>query len=260
MNSGILRNGRIISLSIHRTCLLLHQRHSITESIGASVVRNDKHYLRSYFRSSLLRKSRTKEVQLPVPAPAPANPISSSSNLGVVGWYLAMVKARPILTKSITSALVYTAADLSSQTISKPTSESYDLVRTSRMTAYAMVILGPSLHFWFTFISKTFPKRDLITTLKKMLLGQTIYGPTMTVIFFSSNAAIRGETIPEIVARLKRDLIPTMKSGIMYWPICDFVTFRFVPVHLQPLMSNSFSYLWTTYITYMASLDKASTH
>jgi protein Mpv17 len=94
-----------------------------------------------------------------------------------------------------------------------------------------------------------------------------------------------GETSPEIISRLKRDLIPTIKSGLIYWPLCDFITFKFVPVHLQviefliysvdskpefvlwqflsedffyqPLVSNSFSFLWTIYITYMASLKKA---
>ncbi|KAJ6985191.1 hypothetical protein NC653_023234 [Populus alba x Populus x berolinensis] len=66
-----------------------------------------------------------------------------------------------------------------------------------------------------------------------------------------------GENSAEIIARLKRDLLPTMINGVMYWPVCDFVTFKFTPVHLQPLVSNSFSYLWTVYMTYMASLDKA---
>ncbi|KAA8545788.1 hypothetical protein F0562_020761 [Nyssa sinensis] len=179
--------------------------------------------------------------------------------LGFIGWYLGMVKSQPILTKSITSALVYTAADLSSQTIALPSSESYDLVRTLRMAGYGMLILGPSLHFWFNFASKALPKRDLITTFKKIVMGQALYGPTMTVVFFSLNAGLQGENGAEIIARLKRDLIPTMISGVMYWPFCDFVTFKFIPVHLQPLVSNSFSYLWTVYLTYMASLEKAST-
>lgn len=42
-----------------------------------------------------------------------------------------------------------------------------------------------------------------------------------------------GENITEIAARLKRDLLPTMINGAMYWPICDFITFRFIPVQLQ---------------------------
>lgn len=45
--------------------------------------------------------------------------------------------------------------------------------------------------------------------------------------------ATLGESSSEIVARLKRDLVPTVVNGLMYWPICDFITFKFVPVHLQ---------------------------
>uniref|UniRef100_A0A2P2LH01 PXMP2/4 family protein 4-like n=2 Tax=Rhizophora mucronata TaxID=61149 RepID=A0A2P2LH01_RHIMU len=170
-----------------------------------------------------------------------------------------MVKSRPILTKSITTSVIYVAADLSSQTITLPASESYDLMRTLRMAGYGIIILGPSLHFWFNFVSKVLPKKDLISTFKKILMGQTLYGPVMNVVFFSLNAFLQGENGTEIVARLKRDLLPTMIGGLMYWPACDFITFRFIPVHLQPLVSNSFSYIWTIYLTYMASLERVDT-
>ncbi|KAL8165988.1 hypothetical protein V2J09_007487 [Rumex salicifolius] len=68
-----------------------------------------------------------------------------------------------------------------------------------------------------------------------------------------------GESRDEIVARLKRDLLPTLKNGLIYWPLCDFLTFMFIPVHLQPLVNSSFAYLWTLYLTYMASLKKVGT-
>lgn len=198
---------------------------------------------------------KVKEFELPSPGVVSS---SLSSRIGFVSWYLGMIKSRPIITKSVTCSLIYTAADLSSQTISQASSESYDLVRTLRMAGYGMLILGPSLHFWFNFVSKTLPKRDVITILKKIVLGQIVYGPTMTVVFFSVNAAAQGESGAEIVARLKRDLIPTMITGVMYWPVCDFITFKFIPVHLQPLVSNGFSYLWTIYITYMANREKVA--
>lgn len=60
------------------------------------------------------------------------------------------------------------------------------------MAGYGMVILGPSLHFWFNFVSKLLPRRDLLSTLKKMVMGQTLYGPAMTVVFFSLNARLQG--------------------------------------------------------------------
>ncbi|KAH6773102.1 Peroxisomal membrane 22 kDa family protein [Perilla frutescens var. hirtella] len=180
---------------------------------------------------------------------------SSFQNSRLVTWYLRTIKTHPIATKSATTALIYTAADITSQTMVGETQQ-YELVRTLRMAGYGMVILGPSLHYWYNFMSRVLPNRDLFSTLKKIGLGQTLYGPAMTVVFFSVNAALQGESASEIAARLRRDLLPTMIKGIMYWPVCDFLTFKFIPVHLQPLVVNSFSYVWTVYITYMASLDR----
>lgn len=51
-----------------------------------------------------------------------------------------------------------------------------------------------------------------------------------------------GENGTEIVARLKRDLLPTMLNGAMYWPICDFITFKFCPVHLQVCMLHYYHF------------------
>lgn len=78
------------------------------------------------------------------------------------------------------------------QTIERRFSEPFDYIRTSRMAGYGMIILGPSLHFWFNFVSKVFPGRDLLSTLKKMVMGQALYGPLMTVVFFSLNARLQG--------------------------------------------------------------------
>jgi hypothetical protein len=44
-----------------------------------------------------------------------------------------------------------------------------------------------------------------------------------------------GERGSQITERLQRDLIPTLKGGLMYWPACDFITYRYIPVHLQVL-------------------------
>ncbi|XP_060168107.1 uncharacterized protein LOC132598955 [Lycium barbarum] len=204
---------------------------------------------------------KTKELELSSPSFLAffSGVSSSASKVGFVGWYLEKLNTRPILTKSITCGLILTAADFSSQTIAGSLMEQYDLTRTLRMAGFGALIVGPSLHFWFNFLSRRLPKRDVISTLKKIVLGQTVYGPAVNSIFFSMNAAAQGESSSEIVARLKRDLIPTVVNGLMYWPICDFITFKFAPVHLQPLVSNTFSYVWNVYLTYMASQEKVST-
>ncbi|XP_051132492.1 uncharacterized protein LOC127252381 [Andrographis paniculata] len=217
---------------------------------------------RLQFPKSISAKTKPLDVfsrSLRAIIPPPATGLGSSPpKLGLMGWYLGMIKSQPILTKSITATLIYIVADLSSQSIAIGEERGWDWARTFRMGAYGMMIIGPSLHYWFNFASRLFPNRDVLSTIKKIAIGQILLGPTATAIFFSGNAALQGESGSEIVARLKRDLIPTLIKGIMYWPPCDFVTFKFIPLHLQPLVSNSFSYLWTVYLTYMASLTKVN--
>ncbi|KAI4295747.1 hypothetical protein L6164_035758 [Bauhinia variegata] len=260
MSGALRKNTTAISrLLIQRQLIKINH---FNEPIRAPILCNQAQS-KAYFRvPDFPKKAREYNISpslFSLPFSSSSSATASLSKVGFVGWYLGMVKSHPILTKSATAAFIYTAADLSSQTVIRQSSEPFDLVRTLRMAGYGLIILGPSLHFWFNLVSKLLPKRDLLSTLKKMFMGQAIYGPAMTVVFFSVNACFQGETGQEIVARLKRDLLPTMLNGVVYWPVCDFITFRFTPVYLQPLVSNSFSYLWTVYMTYMASLEKADT-
>ncbi|KAJ0973727.1 hypothetical protein J5N97_015692 [Dioscorea zingiberensis] len=192
--------------------------------------------LSPFVRSRLLSngfKESPAASSLSVPS---SRATSSTTRNAFVNWYLGMIEARPVITKSLTAGAIFVVADISSQMITLGSSESLDWIRTIRMASYGILVSGPSLHLWFNFVARIIPKRDMINTLKKLFLGQAVYGPIMTSIFFSANAAAQGETSTEIHARLKRDLIPTLKSGLIYWPFCDFITFKFIPVRLQPLL------------------------
>ncbi|KAL1319623.1 hypothetical protein AAHE18_15G290900 [Arachis hypogaea] len=151
---------------------------------------------------------------------------SSAAKFGFVGWYLRKLEEHPVVTKSLTSSFIFTASDFTSQ------------------------------HLWFNHLSKILPKRDVSATLKKIFMGQAVFGPVINTVFFTYNGAVQGESVPQIITRLKRDLLPTMIGGAMFWPACDFVTFKFAPVHLQPLLNSSCAYVWTIYLTYMANREK----
>ena len=43
-------------------------------------------------------------------------------------------------------------------------------------------------------------------------MGQAVYRPVRTTVFFSYNATLQGESGEEIMARLKRDLLPTQEK------------------------------------------------
>ncbi|KAK9165944.1 hypothetical protein Scep_001135 [Stephania cephalantha] len=235
MSGAFARNGRKICFSNSDLAALVR-----SAAFNHRVVPNRAHCSRVHARFSVVpRYGVSRFASHSYSYSSSSSSSSSASSLcspsGVVGWYLGMIKSHPVLTKSITCGGIYMAADVSSQGFTLGSSEPFDLLRTIRMGGYGMLVAGPSLHFWFNFISRVLPKRDTITTLKKIFIGQATYGPVMTVTFFSLNAALQGESGSEIIARLKRDLLPTLKNGLLYWPMCDFITFKFIPVHLQPL-------------------------
>lgn len=254
-----------MAISLHRKLSgqnLLRPIESNLWKIGAPFIDARQPQRRPFFHlaSQLGKKNKkiTKDFNFLIPNLY--RHFSSSSLLysktGFLKWYLQKLDTNPIITKSISASLIYTSADITSQMITMQPDESFDLFRMTRLFTYALLITGPCQHYWFGYLSKIMPQKNLFTTLSKMLMGQAIYGPCMNTIFFSYNATLRGENGHEIVARLKRDLLPTLKNSIVYWPICDFMTFMFVPVNLQPLVTSSLAYLWLIYLSYMASLNK----
>lgn len=76
--------------------------------------------------------------------------------------------------------------------ITLPPSDSFDLIRTVRTAVYGLIVLGPSQHFWYNSISRILPDRDVVSTIKKITMGQVIYAPCNTTCFFSYNAALQG--------------------------------------------------------------------
>ncbi|TXG52519.1 hypothetical protein EZV62_021688 [Acer yangbiense] len=252
------RKCKSIQALITNRCLLRFSEKQFLVD-ASHVTEQWKYYSRSPFQ---LRKIRNPKISSSLNLSSHSHSYPSNSNstkIGFLGWYLAKLHSHPLITKGVTTSLIYVAADLTSQMIASEYPGSIDLKRTLRMAAYGMLVLGPTQHFWFNSMSKVLPQRDTLTSLKKLFMGQAIFGPCITSVFFSYNAALQGENGAQIVARLKRDLLPTLVNGLLYWPICDFVTYKYIPVHLQPLVNSSCSYVWTIYLTYMASLTKVST-
>lgn len=123
MNSSVFRNGYKVHHHMNTIC----RRHSISGSVGVPIhkihVQQELKVSKAFY--SRFNGRRTKEMELHVPVHSIVSTktysttlLASITNSGVVRWYLRMIKTQPILTKSVTASLVYTAADLTSQVCS----------------------------------------------------------------------------------------------------------------------------------------------
>eukprot|EP00250_Pteridium_aquilinum_P029851 c40235_g1_i1 orf=3-671(+) len=219
-------------------------RHAARSLVSSSMQQNPIMTMMMMGRSSALCRPHARMMPLhdfvgrcSAVAALSTTPLTPFKGPAFVRAYLQLLESHPILTKSVTAATIFCLADATSQGIKIVLSHEEDIVdwdfaRSLRMLAAGFFLSGPTLHFWFNLMSATFPSRDITSTLKKMALGQTVYGPIFNTIFFSLNAYLQGETTKEVISRLKRDLLPAFRSGLMYWPLCDFLTYRYVPVHL----------------------------
>lgn len=113
MSAAFRRNATI-------TRLLQSHHHPITDPTRAPILlRTQTQHSKAYFRVPDFIRRSTREnghsSSSLFSSRFSSSSSFSSSKIGLVGWYLGLIKSRPVLTKSITSSLIYIAADLSSQ-------------------------------------------------------------------------------------------------------------------------------------------------
>ena len=126
MSAAFRRNATI-------TRLLQSHHHPITDPTRAPILlRTQTQHSKAYFRVPDFIRRSTREYEHSssslFSSRFSSSSSSSSSKIGLVGWYLGLIKSRPVLTKSITSSLIYIAADLSSQVMNSNLKPLYFLV------------------------------------------------------------------------------------------------------------------------------------
>jgi len=189
--------------------------------------------------------------------------------------YSSALIARPIITKALTACVTFGLSDWAAQRIeSKPTadetkkaassskavskSESTQPLLNWKRTMYTagvgLFYFGPAAHYWYEYIFKIFPGTSLVSTLLKTLLGQVIFGPIFTCIFFAS-ALLQDKTftVQKWVSQIKTDLPGVWVSGVGFWPLVDMVSYSLVPVRFIPLFINMASFVWTIYLSMVAN-------
>ncbi|KAL3927950.1 MAG: hypothetical protein SGPRY_002596 [Prymnesium sp.] len=169
--------------------------------------------------------------------------------------YAASLSARPILTKAVTSAAIFTLSDVAGQSIAPPPT-GRDLPRTITSGLVGLFYFGPALHYWLEMISRVVPGFDLKSTLIKTLMGQSCFGPLITAVFFAAslvqvNGPVAGLKLWP--AKVKQDLLTTWATGLCFWPFVDLICYSFVPVMWIPLGYNFASFLWTIWLSLQAA-------
>ncbi|KAF1810605.1 hypothetical protein P152DRAFT_90383 [Eremomyces bilateralis CBS 781.70] len=198
----------------------------------------------------------------------------------VLRWYQAKLAARPILTQSITTAVLFAAGDtLAQQAVEKRGLNKHDFSRTGRMAGYGGAVFGPAATFWYRLLSRVnlqrpalvppqptgtrpptdpisiplpppAPARHFPTILARVALDQAVFAPTNMAVFLSSMAYLEGGSARE---KLRKTWWTGMKKNFLVWPGVQVVNFGWVPLEHRVLVVNVVALGWNCYLSYINS-------
>lgn len=179
-------------------------------------------------------------------------------------FYIRQLSARPTITKSLTAGIIFMASDYCAQMIERGGGGEEDEDKTplvwSRMLTNFLVgllVFGPAANAWYSMVFKILPSTSLFSTLQKAALGQVIFGPAFTSVFFGAGMIQAGSfSVSAWVQKVSKDLPAVWASGLGFWPFVDFISYKVIPVQWIPLFVNFCSFVWTIYLSVVSNRSR----
>lgn len=146
--------------------------------------------------------------------------------------------ARPLLTQSITTAVLFATGDtMAQQLVEKRGVQNQDWARAGRMALYGGCVFGPAATTWFGFLQRkvVIPGKPNLEIVARVLTDQTVFASTNLFCFLSSMAIMEGTDPSD---KLKQSYTTALQKNWMVWPAVQFTNFKFVPLQHRVLVVN----------------------
>ncbi|XP_031473754.1 protein sym-1 [Nymphaea colorata] len=168
----------------------------------------------------------------------------------LISWYLRLLEESPVLTKALTSALLTFIGDSISQLLIErvPT---WDLKRTFLFAFLGMVLVGPTLHFWYLSLSQLVSLSGVSGVFLRLLLDQFIFSPLFIGVFLSTLVVLEGRP-SEVLPKLRQEWFSAVIANWQLWIPFQFLNFLFVPQIFQVLFANVVAVAWNVILSFKA--------
>lgn len=161
-------------------------------------------------------------------------------NVPVRLWrtYRRWINTQPVLTKSITAAVLHFLADITAQRVNKQAH--FEWARSARFGLWGLVFVGPGIHRWHSFLDNSFRRqkiRGYYAVVGKLVIDQLLFAPFCLLLFFffmnvlekfPTNATRSYYLYAACKEQMSRELVPALKMNWKVWPLAQFVNFAFV--------------------------------
>ncbi|XP_024031195.1 protein sym-1 isoform X1 [Morus notabilis] len=172
------------------------------------------------------------------------------NNWSLLSWYLGLLAKYPVTTKAITSAFLNLTGDLICQILIDQV-PSLDLKRTFLFTLLGLVLVGPTLHFWYLYLSKLVTVPGASGAFLRLLLDQFLFAPTFIGVFLSTLMTLEGRP-SQVVPKLQQEWFSAVVANWRLWIPFQFLNFLYVPQQFQVLAANFIALIWNVILSFKA--------
>lgn len=177
------------------------------------------------------------------------------SGWSFISWYLSLLAKYPLMTKAATSSFLNLVGDVICQLVFDQV-PSLDLKRTFLFAFLGLVLVGPTLHFWYLFLSKLITAPGASGAFLRLLLDQFIFSPIFIGTFLAAMVSLEGRP-SLVIPKLRQEWFSSVLANWQLWIPFQFFNFRFVPQQFQVLAANFIALIWNVILSYKAHQEVA---
>lgn len=177
------------------------------------------------------------------------------SGWSFISWYLSLLAKYPVMTKAATSSFLNLVGDVICQLVFDQV-PSLDLKRTFLFAFLGLVLVGPTLHFWYLFLSKLITAPRASGAFFRLLLDQFIFSPIFIGTFLAVLVSLEGRS-SLVIPKLRQEWFSSVLANWQLWIPFQFLNFRFVPQQFQVLAANFIALIWNVILSYKAHQEVA---
>jgi hypothetical protein len=198
-------------------------------------------------------------------------------------FYGAALKSSPLLTNMVSSTIIFTFGDVGAQLVERTewsplaigatgsgTNAPIDLSRTRQQVIWASCAYTPFFFHLYRFFNRTWPGPATARTTVYRVFLSFLTAPLVNAAYFTYGALfpvverlVLGVQLPpsssipdqftaalvKAKRKIESDLLMTWKASATLWIPVNFFNFYVVPPHLSIIFTNSFSVLWSFYLS-----------
>ena len=197
----------------------------------------------------MCQQSKPEQQNNPDKSPSP-------SDIGlikrIVTGYSKLLHQRPVLTKSLTSALIAGIGDLISQLINSGSGSCYKWRSTFAFTTFGLIFNGPLTHHFYVLLDQLLPpgvtKSGKYSAIKRVLFDRLILAPPYLLLCFYMLSILEGRSSAEACQKIQGSYWTLLKMNWKIWTVFQYININYVEPEYRVLFTNVLSLVWTIYV------------